>query len=138
MTIYQKNWSFDLKDFDRNGHVNNQVYLEWMNRLAIAHSESIGLGFDACLSQGVYWVARQHTMTYYGAVYKSEPLIVRTWVSELTKIGCRRLYEIERQEEGNNLVFKGATYWVLVSAETGKPVKPPTIISKRLQEALVC
>ena len=121
---------------DRNGHVNNLFYLQWMNDVAIAHADSLGSSIDECLALGGSWFARTHTMTYLGAAFEDEHLVISTWVSELNKISCQRHYSLVRQSDNKEL-FKAETYWIFASAKTGKPMKIPTLIYERFAAVVV-
>ncbi len=112
---------------DGNNHVNNQVYLQWMNDVAIAHANYLGSSLEVCLANGGSWFAREHTMTYLGAAFEGDELVITTWVTELTKISCMRHYKVCRAGEVE-ILFKGKTFWVFVHAQRGKPMKIPEVI----------
>lgn len=48
---------------DRQQHVNNVVYVQWMQDVAIAHSDACG-GLAAMEAAGGSWVARSHRIEY--------------------------------------------------------------------------
>ncbi len=114
----------DADAIDGNNHVNNQIYLQWMNDVAIAHADHLGSSLENCLASGGSWFAREHTMTYLAAAFEGDKLTITTCVTEMTKISCMRLYKVVRDSD-QSLLFTGKTFWVFVNAIKGKPMKIP-------------
>jgi acyl-CoA thioester hydrolase len=49
---------------DAFGHTNNVAYLEWLEKVAWAHSESLGLNIAAYYNLGCGCVVRKHELNY--------------------------------------------------------------------------
>ena len=47
-------------ELDQNGHVNNAVYLNWAEQVAIDHVEALGYGREWTQAHGGGWVVREH------------------------------------------------------------------------------
>ena len=60
--IYTKSIIIPQTAIDENGHVNNVIYVQWMQDIAVEHYSSIG-GIEA---QGldVTWMVREHQVEY--------------------------------------------------------------------------
>ena len=75
---------FDLKitvqpeHIDVLGHVNNVVYLSWMQDAATAHIEALGLGLKEYLELKHAMVAVEHHVQYRKAALQGEEIILRT------------------------------------------------------------
>lgn len=75
---------FDLKltvkpeHIDILGHVNNVVYVQWMQDVATAHIEQIGLGLEQYLELKHAMVAVEHHVQYRKAAFEGDELILRT------------------------------------------------------------
>ena len=55
-------------ELDVLGHVNNAVYLNWVEQVAIDHVEALGFGREWSIAQGGGWVVREHHVTYHRPV----------------------------------------------------------------------
>ena len=65
-------------ELDVLGHVNNAVYLNWVEQAAIDHVEALGLGRAWSLAQGGGWVVREHHVTYHRPVRYGDVVLVTT------------------------------------------------------------
>ena len=115
-------------DIDANGHVNNIVYLQWMQDAAIAHSDSVGCT-AATSAAGCTWVARSHHIEYLRPAFAGDLITVLTWLVDATrKTSSPRRYQMVRDADGVVLA-KGETLWVFVDTQTGRPrTIPPEVI----------
>ncbi len=122
-TIYSKTILIPPAAIDENGHVNNVVYVQWMQDLAVEHYASIG-GIEV---QGpdATWVVRKHSIEYFLPAFEGEEIEARTWVEDLRKVRSLRMYEFVRKSDGKVLV-KGETDWVFMDAKTGRPRAIPS------------
>lgn len=104
--IYTKTIIIPASAIDENGHVNNVVYVQWMQDLAVEHYASIG-GIEAQGPDST-WVVREHRVEYLLQAFKGEEIEARTWVENLRKVRSLRMYEFVRKSDGKVLV-KGET-----------------------------
>ena len=86
------------EEIDRLGHVNNLVYLAWMQQAALAHSAAQGWPTERYEELGSGLVVRSHTIKYLQPAYQGEPVVVRTWVADMTKVSSTRRYKIVRRQ----------------------------------------
>ncbi|MBK6794557.1 MAG: acyl-CoA thioesterase [Anaerolineales bacterium] len=112
---------------DENGHVNNVVYVQWMQDLALEHYSNIG-GIEA-QGPNSTWVIRKHSIEYFLPAFEGEEIEARTWVEELRKVRSLRMYEFVRKSDGKVLV-KGETDWVFMDTQTGRPKAIPVEVEK--------
>lgn len=115
--IYTKTITIPSSAIDENGHVNNVVYVQWMQDIALEHYTSIG-GMEA---QGpdATWVIRKHSVEYFLPAFEGEEVEIRTWVEDMRKVRSLRMYEFVRKSDGKVLV-KGETDWVFMDVKTGR------------------
>lgn len=104
-------------DIDRLGHVNNVVYLRWMQEAAAAHWEHAA---PAALRATVAWVVVRHEIDYKAPARLGDRLIARTWVGAPAGATWERFVEI-RRVEGDRLLAHGRTVYVPVDPSSGKP-----------------
>ncbi|MGC2192381.1 MAG: thioesterase family protein [Candidatus Dormiibacterota bacterium] len=117
-------WSVRQYEVDRQGHVNNAVYLNYAEELASRHSESIGFGQAWALAQGGAWVIRRHEITYHSPARFGDELELTVQV-ELVKgaRGQRRTTILQLPQA--ELVAEIFTEWVWVRASDGRPAPVP-------------
>lgn len=106
-------------DIDGQNHVNNTVYLRWIQEVATAHWESLA-GADAQAAVG--WVVVRHEIDYKVAANLADKILLRTWVGQATRLKFERFTEIRRQED-NQLLAQARTLWVPIDWKTGKPTR---------------
>jgi acyl-CoA thioester hydrolase len=112
----------DLDDF---GHTNNVVYLSWLERVAWAHSVSLGLSMADYRRLGAGVVARKHELEYLAPTFAGDELLLGTWVHENDgRLSMWRGYQIVRARDART-VLRGRTHWVCVDLKTGKPRRMP-------------
>jgi len=112
-------------DLDRFGHTNNVVYLGWLEQVAWAHSQALGLDFDAYERLGVGCVARRHELDYLAPTFVGDHLAVGTWIAEFDgRLTMTRAYQIIRVRDGRS-ILRGRTYWVSVDMKSGRPRRMP-------------
>lgn len=120
--VYSKTITILASAIDENGHVNNVVYVQWMQDIAVEHYASLG-GIEA---QGpdATWVVRQHSIVYLQQAFEGEEIEVHTWVENLRKVRSLRKYEFVRKSDGK-VIVKGETDWVFMDTKTGRPKAVP-------------
>jgi len=117
-SIYSKIITIPESAIDENKHVNNVVYVQWMQDIAVEHYAAIG-GVEA---QGpdATWVVREHKIEYLLPAFAGEEIEIKTWVEDIRRVRSLRKYEFLRKSDGKVLV-RGETDWVFVDAKTGSP-----------------
>jgi acyl-CoA thioester hydrolase len=106
---------------DENGHVNNVMYVQWMQDIARKHYDFIG-GTPLTLKLGATWVIREHKIEYFHPAYAGEEIVIQTWVANIRRVRSLRKYRFIRTSDGKVLV-QGETDWVFVDAKTGQPLR---------------
>lgn len=117
---------FDLKitvqpeHIDVLGHVNNVVYLSWMQDAATAHIEALGLGLKEYLELKHAMVAVEHHVQYRKAALQGEEIILRTWLNDINALYSFRQYAFYRPSD-KAVLFLGNTQWACIEIATGRP-----------------
>jgi acyl-CoA thioester hydrolase len=108
---------------DPNGHVNNVVFVQWMQDVAVLHFDSV-VGMRRTKEAGQTWVVRSHQVEYLSPAFVGDRIIVMTWIANFSRVRSLRRYRFLRAEDGKLLV-RGETDWVFVSIATGRPTSIP-------------
>jgi len=117
---YSHHFTVPESAVDQNGHVNNVVYVQWMQDVAVLHYEAAS-GNQAMQDAGATWVARSHHIEYLKPVYAGDEVIALTWVENLRRVRSLRCYQFRRQSD-NVLLARGQTDWVFVDIASGRPL----------------
>ena len=125
--IFEFERAVSPEEIDGLGHVNNQVYLDWLMDAATRHSAAIGWDLARMQALGEGWVVRRHEIDYLLPVLPGETVIMRTWVETAEKASSERLYEISRKSDGK-MVCMGRTVWVWINYRTGRPGRIPEAV----------
>ena len=128
--VYRHHFTVPESAVDQNGHVNNVVYVQWMQDVAVLHFESSG-GSNVMHEINATWVARSHHIEYLKPVYAGDEVIAMTWVEDFRRVRSLRRYRFLRQSD-NTLLAQGETDWVFVDIDTGRPRKVPEEITRLL------
>jgi acyl-CoA thioester hydrolase len=113
---------------DLNGHVNNVVFIQWMQDAAVAHSTAVG-AVEVTQSLNALWVVRRHTIEYRRQAFLGDEIEIKTWIADCRLVSSRRKYEFHRTKD-QTLLARGETDWVLIDATTHKPLPIPESIQK--------
>ena len=116
------------EEIDGLGHVNNQVYLDWLMEAASRHSAAAGWDIGRLLALGEGWVVRRHEIDYLLPVLPGDAVRLRTWVETAEKASSERRYEVVRLSDGRT-ACRGLTVWVWINYRTGRPARiPPEVV----------
>ena len=114
-------------DIDEQNHVNNTVYLRWVQEVATAHWQAIA----SSEAQGeIAWVVLRHEIDYKAPACLDDEIVLRTWVGKATRLTFERFTEILRRSDGQ-LLSKARTLWCPINAQTGRPVRVPLEVREK-------
>ncbi len=117
--VFEITLSVQTADIDGQNHVNNIVYLRWVQDVATAHWESLA---NAEAQTAIGWVVVRHEIDYKLPANLGDEILLRTWVGEASRLKFERFTEIRRQEN-NQLLARARTLWVPIDSKTGKPTR---------------
>lgn len=103
------------QDIDELNHVNNVVYLQWVQDIANQHWNTLKEGHD---TSGYVWVVLRHELDYSGQAGLGDTITAKTWVGETAGIKSVRHVEFYKEDQ---LLVKAKTFWCLVDAKTLRP-----------------
>lgn len=109
-------------DIDELNHVNNIVYLRYVQDAAIGHWKTV----PQEIASQIIWMARRHEIDYLKQAFLGEKLVAKTWVDDFVGVKSIRHCEILRGEE---VLARSVTHWISLDAQTLRP--------KRITEEIV-
>jgi acyl-CoA thioester hydrolase len=109
------------EDIDEQNHVNNTVYLRWVQEVATAHWRAIA---TADAQENIGWVVLRHEIDYKAPACLGDEVVLRTWVGKATRLTFERFTEILRSSN-RQLLSKARTLWCPINAQTARPTRVP-------------
>jgi acyl-CoA thioester hydrolase len=103
-------------DIDELGHVNNVVYLRWVQDVAAAHWTSVT---SAAERAEIGWVVLRHEIDYTSPAREGDRVIARTWVGPPSAATFERHTEIVRAQD-DRVLARARSVWCPVHPATGR------------------
>src|SRR6266566_2717786 len=114
-------------DIDEQNHVNNTVYLRWVQDVATAHWRAVASS-DA--QENIAWVVLRHEIDYQAPAILGDEVVLRTWVGKATRLTFERFTEIRRKRD-RQLLSEARTLWCPIDMQSGRPVRVPPEVRER-------
>ncbi len=118
--VYELRLRVRSYEVDVLGHVNNAVYLNYLEQAATEHAAALGFGEARLTELGGLFVVRRHEIDYLRAAVAGDPLVVTTWPESLRGPRAYRAYEIRHEETGHQIVV-ARTLWAWIDPRSGRP-----------------
>ncbi len=103
-------------DIDELGHVNNVVYLRWVQEASAAHWNQLS---HESVRKAYAWVVSRHEVDYKASALPGDELHAETWVGETE--GVRSVRYVNILNKAGKILASARTTWVLIDAATGRP-----------------
>jgi acyl-CoA thioester hydrolase len=107
-------------EMDILGHVNNAVYLNYLEHVAIEHTQSLGFDHARLRELGGQFVVRRHEIDYLGAAVAGDELAITTWPEQMSGARALRGYLIADAATNRRLVT-ARTLWAWVDLHSFAP-----------------
>ncbi len=114
-------------DIDVNGHVNNVVYVRWVQEAATAHWLARTSPDE---HRSVTWVVVRHEIDYRLAALPADVIEAVTWVGPASRHAYERNTELRRERDGEVLA-RARTLWCPLDPASGRPVRLPEALRER-------
>lgn len=115
---YELDIAVQPDDIDVLDHVNNVVYLRWVQDVAVAHWMAAATDEE---KTSLLWVVVRHEIDYKRPATGGDLITARTWVGEASHRVFERLTEIIRKRDGKVLA-RARTLWRPIDFATRQPV----------------
>jgi acyl-CoA thioester hydrolase len=121
MTPYITTITAGPEDIDILGHVNNAVWVKWIQDVAVAHWHAIAAPEH---HEAYIWVITRHEIDYRGNVSAGETVTAETWVDEPPK-GARFNRYMKFTGADGKVRVEAKTTWAILDRATGRLVRVP-------------
>ncbi len=115
---YEKRFSVTERDLDELGHVNNVVYVDWIQGIAAEHWRAAADPDDVAR---VAWVVSRHEIDYKRAAHLGDELTARTWVGATSGVRFERHVEIV--DSAGRVVVRARTVWCPIERDSGRVLR---------------
>ncbi len=103
------------------GHVNNAVWVQWMEALATSHWEALA---PAEWQAAYVWVVTRHEIDYRGNIALGESATGETFVPDPPR-GARFDRRVDFRNTAGKVIVSARTQWVLIDKASGRIQRVP-------------
>lgn len=124
MNRHIKYFEVGPEHLDQLNHVNNIVYLQWVQEISEEHWRK---RTSDEIQNNYIWMVLEHHIWYKKQALLGDKLTVETHVHEMTGVRSVRHVKIYRDEE---LLVETHSHWCMLDAETFRPKRVPEAIKE--------
>lgn len=99
---------------DELGHVNNSVWVQWIQDLATAHWDAVA---DLAHKDQFFWVVIRHEIDYRGNIAAGETALGKTWIPGPAR-GAKSVRHAEFTDEQGTRLVTAQTTWAMLDRKT--------------------
>ncbi len=112
-------------EIDGYGHVNNAVYVAWLDDCAWAHSTALTISPEVCTQLNRGMAVWRTQINYLGAALAGDRIEIATWPGYKDgRLRIDRRFQIRRQSDGETLL-RALLHYVCIDLTSGKPRRMP-------------
>jgi acyl-CoA thioester hydrolase len=116
VSSYTLTFTAQPQHIDVMGHVNNAVWVQWMEAIATAHWEAVAPPEHV---EAYAWVVTRHEIDYRGNIREGETTTARTFIPEGPR-GARFDRHVEFSDASGKVIVKAKSTWAMVDRATGR------------------
>ena len=101
---------------DELGHVNNSVWVQWIQDMATAHWSAVA---DPAHQQQFFWVVTRHEIDYRGNIAEGEVAHGVTFIPDPAK-GAQSVRHVEFTDSAGKMLVRAQTTWAMLDRASGR------------------
>jgi acyl-CoA thioester hydrolase len=113
---FTRSFVAEPQHIDELGHVNNTVWVQWIQDLATAHWEAAARPEDKA---AFFWVVVRHEIDYRGNIAEGASVTGTTWIEGPAQ-GAKSLRRVEFTDAGGKRLVSAATSWAMIDRASGR------------------
>lgn len=121
-------------DCDFQGNWKPAAFVQNLSEAAVDHAEALGVGYQAMLSKGYYWVLSRLKVKFLGFPHPGERVRIETWPKSVQQ----RLFYIrdfELFDQTGSPVALASSAWLVIDASARRLVAPASLSELRLPQS---
>ncbi len=124
---FEQTISVHPQDIDQFDHVNNVVYVRWVQEVSTAHWNAAATNAQ---KEAIGWVVVRHEIDYMRSARLGDEIIARTWVGSADKNIFERHTELLRSSD-LKVLARARSLWCPIDLHSRKPVRVGADIHER-------
>lgn len=116
---FQQTFTARPDDIDELGHVNNTVWVRWIQDIATAHWSNTARPDDV---EQFFWVVTRHEIDYRGNVATGEKVTGETWIEGEPR-GATSIRRVDFRNKPGKVIVSAATTWAMLGRESRRLVR---------------
>ncbi len=116
MIPFEREFTAAPADIDELGHVNNAVWVRWIQEMATSHWQAVA---DPDHIAAYFWVVTRHEIDYRGNIAAGESVTGRTWIESNPK-GAQFDRRVEFINNARKVIVSANTTWAMIDKATGR------------------
>jgi acyl-CoA thioester hydrolase len=117
-------------DIDAYQHVNNAIYLTWLDRAAWSHSAALGVPLERCIAMRRGMAALRTEIDYLLAAVRGDAVQVATWIARSDgRLRCERRFQVVRPADGRTLA-RAVTEYVCINLDSRHAARMPQLFAR--------
>lgn len=129
--VFEMKFTVASEHIDELGHVNNAVWVQWIQDIAVAHWRSVA---NREHDEAYFWVVVRHEIDYHRAAYEGNRVTARTWVGDAPQ-GARFDRLVEFTGPDGKTCVRARTVWAIIDKAAGRPIRVPAEVVAPFLEA---
>ena len=119
MTPFTRIFTAQPDDIDELGHVNNAVWVRWIQDMATSHWQAVAAPEHIA---AYFWVVTRHEIDYRGNVGPGQSVIANTWIESEPK-GAQFDRRVDFVDAAGKVIVRANTTWAMIDKATGRLVR---------------
>ena len=116
---FTRSFVAEPRHIDALGHVNNSVWVQWIQDMATAHWDAAARPEDHA---AFCWVVVRHEIDYRGNIGVGETVSAATWIEGPAQ-GATSLRRVEFIDAAGKRLVSAATTWAMLHRATRRPAR---------------
>jgi acyl-CoA thioester hydrolase len=116
-TSFERHFPVLPSDIDELDHVNNAVYLRWIQEIATLHWQHLAPPQD---QEELLWVVSRHEIDYKHPAKLGDEIHAKTWIGAASGLTFERHTVIHRATD-SQLLAQARTLWIPINRQTKQP-----------------
>ena len=103
-------------DIDELGHVNNAVWVRWIQDMATSHWQAVAAPEHIA---AYIWVVTRHEIDYRGNIAAGDSVTGRTWIEAEPK-GAQFDRRVDFVDSSGKVIVRANTTWAMLDKASGR------------------
>lgn len=128
---FRRTFTATPEHIDEMGHVNNAVWVQWVQDMATAHWQAVA---DPDHARDYVWLVIRHEIDYRGNIEEGESVTGETWIPGEAK-GAKSTRRVDFRDEAGKVIVSANTSWAMLHRQTRRLARVrPEIIAPFMVE----